>query len=233
MIEKIKTWLNLREYKKNIKVSIFSSIYLFLSNDGLDKRTDKALPHPLNSVRLPKYFEEVSKLPFGCNVSFGDSLVDLSREQMDIFDGIFNISGQWAEHTMQTIMDLCEVLLLKQPKNIGIGCLGGNPMLVYQNYEYVKRTTIECLDYLRIKFPYANIIVYGCPPNYSINVTRHAIEYEELVKNWTINNSAKFISLYELLKGFFPKAKHSSDGIHLTEYGAWKLNKKIGELCVR
>jgi hypothetical protein len=228
MIERIITWFRRREYKNNIKFSMFSSLALFMTLDALDKQTEKALPHPLHEVRFKEYKLMLASLPYK-TVSFGDSIMDLTREQMTSVDLNFNISGEWAEHTNQTINELYRYFT-HPPKNIVIMCLGGNPMLVYENYEYIKRTTLQCLDNLRAKFPAANIIVGGCPPNYSINVLRNAIDFESLVYNWTINNRAKFISLYELFKGFLPTANWSNDGIHLTEYGAWKLNKRIGEL---
>lgn len=226
MITKIKTWWRRREYTQNIKYSIFSSVALFLNKDGLNK--GRALEHPLHEVRIKEYRTMVSSLPYK-TVSFGDSILDLTREYMTNIDLNFNVSGEWAEHTRRMIESLYNYFP-HSPKNIVIGCLGGNPMLVYQEYEYIKQSTLDCLNLLRSKFPLSNIIVYGLPPNYSINALSNAADFEWFVYNWTINNRAKFISLYQLFKGFLPTARWSSDGIHLTPYAAWKLNKKIGDL---
>jgi hypothetical protein len=219
-------WKQRREYQANIEKNKISSVINHLISDTFNKSTER-VRHPFHDIRLEAFKLEVSKWKKNeVNVNFGDSLTDLSRKQVErVHDGVFSISGSWANHIEMMAVDMKESLSKFKVKNISIGCLGGNPMLAYQNYEEVLADSLHCLNKTRELYPDARIIVYGLPPVFAIYVTENTYLFDAELQKWCNDDKdAKFISLKkEFGTGFnrlFPSFRWSFDGIHFNPRGA-------------
>jgi hypothetical protein len=194
--------------------------------------------HPLHNIRLAQNKLLVKTWAAGKKVSinFGDSLTDMARAQtLRFHNGVFSISGSWAHHIEGMIIDMKESLSPFDIENVSIGCLGGNPLLVYQDYDRVVEESLRALDTCRNTFPNARIIVYGLPPVYNIHVLENTYQYDSQLELWCRKDrDAKFLNLKALFgKGLgrlFPSCQYSSDGIHFNPNGANKFSEAIHEL---
>lgn len=227
ILDKITAWKQRKDYEANIKHSQQGAILTHLLSENFNKDTERT-KHPLHDQRLKEYITLIKtwKKKKDIDINFGDSLTDMSRKQIEtVHDGVFSISGSWAHHMTMMVEDLANSLKKYNVKNVSIGCLGGNPMLVYQNFEHVVNDTIICLNTIREKFPNARIIVYGIPPVYNINATAHSYDFDlELLKWVGADRDARFISLKnhfgQGLASLFPQMAYSSDGVHFNPNGA-------------
>jgi hypothetical protein len=227
ILDKITAWKQRRDYEANIKLSQKGALLTHLLSESFDKSVER-VKHPLHDQRLKDYLTVMKKWKKkkDVDVNFGDSLTDMSREQIEkVHDGVFSISGSWAHHMTMMVEDLCDSLNKYNVKNVSIGCLGGNPMLVYQSFYEVVADSIKCLNTIREKFPEARIIVYGIPPVYNINATMHSYEFDLEILKWVgADKDARFISLKNYFgQGFaslFPQMSYSSDGVHFNPNGA-------------
>jgi hypothetical protein len=226
LLDYIIAWKNRKEYESNISKSRISSIVINLLNNK-DSITEKT-KHPFHTKRLQEYKDKVGYWLDGkeININFGDSLTDLSRTQISVcHDGIFSISGSWSHHIQMMAEDMQEALKRFIIKNISVGCLGGNPLLVYENINSVIEDAIKCLNKIRELYPETRIIVYGLPPVYNIHVVSNTYEFDSIIYNWTQKDkNARFINLKSHFgSGFaslFPKVEYSSDGVHFNPKGA-------------
>lgn len=234
IIELLESYLHRKEYERNIKNSEVTSIVTHLLSSTINNDSNLT-KHPLHNKRLEEYKNSVSYwLPNNeVNINFGDSLSDMSRKQLyNCHTGIFSISGSWSHHIKQMAIDMREPLKKMKIKNISVGCLGGNPLLCYQNYDIVLKEAISCLDTIRELYYKSRIIVYGLPPVYNIHVIDNTWDFDFAIQQWTIEDkNAKFISLKENFgKGFaklFPSINYSIDGIHFNSNGAIRFNGLI------
>lgn len=225
LMDSFVAWKQRREYQSNIERSKATAAYIYLISDSIDKHAER-VKHPLHNSRLAEFKTEVSKwTKTEVNINFGDSLTDLSRKQIQrVHDGVFSISGSWANHMEEMAIDMKEALSRFKIKNISIGCLGGNPMLVYQNYDEVLKDSIKCLNKVRDLYPDSRIIVYGLPPVYAVYVTENTYKFDWNLYNWCINDKdARFISLKNTfgsgMSKLFPSFGWSSDGVHFNPRG--------------
>jgi hypothetical protein len=226
-------WKQRREYQANIEKNKILSATIHLISESIDKNVPRG-KHPLHDSRLSLYKEVVSKWNTPeVNINFGDSLTDLSRKQVErVHDGVFSISGSWANHMQMMAEDMQESLNKFKIKNISVGCLGGNPMLVYQNYQGVVNDSLSCLNKIRQLYPSSRIIVYGLPPVFAIYATEHTYLFDTELQKWCNDDkNAKFISLKETFgTGFnklFPSFYWSSDGVHFNPRGAARFAELI------
>jgi len=227
-------WKQRKDYEKNIKFSQITSITTHLLSKSIDKDADKT-KHPFHNKRLQEYKDTIGYWLDGkeVNINFGDSLTDMSRKQLHLcHDGIFSISGSWSHHMEMMAEDLKEALKRFRIKNISIGCLGGNPLLVYQNFDIVVNDAIKCLNRVRELYPDSRIIVYGLPPVYNIHVTENTYQFDHILKEWCEQDrNARFINLKDHFgKGIgklFPKVEYSSDGVHFNPRGAFEFSSII------
>jgi hypothetical protein len=235
LLDSITAWKQRREYQANIKKSQIGAVLTHLMSVNFDTNKERT-KHPFHDQRV-KDFKALIETWKGkketIDVNFGDSLTDLSRKQIEeVHDGVFSISGSWAHHMTMMVQDLAWHLSSFKVKNVSIGCLGGNPMLVYQNFEEIVKDSIVCLNTIREKFPEARIIVYGIPPVYNIYATAHSYEFDLKMIEWVSKDKdAKFISLKNHFgKGFgrlFPQTSFSSDGVHFNPRGGRKFAELI------
>jgi len=234
ILDKITAWKQRKEYEANIRKSQVGAVYTELMSKDFNTSKERT-KHPFHDERLKVFKTLIStwKDKKEVSVNFGDSLTDLSRKQIErVHDGIFSISGSWAHHMTQMVEDLSSDLSKFTVKNVSIGCLGGNPMLVYQNFDEVVKDSYVCLDTIRKRFPNARIIVYGIPPVYNIYATTHSYEFDLKLLEWVSRDAnARFISLKnhfgQGLGRLFPSATYSSDGVHFNPNGANKFAELI------
>lgn len=227
ILDKITAWKQKKDYEKNIKISQQGAILTHLLSENFNKSVERT-KHPLHDQRLKEYKTLIKewKKRKDININFGDSLTDMSREQIErVHDGVFSISGSWAHHMTMMVEDLFTSLKKHNIKNVTVGCLGGNPMLVYQNFDEIVKDSIQCLNKIRECFPEARIIVYGIPPVYNIYATTHSYDFDLEMLKWVgSDKDARFISLKNNFgRGFaslFPQMSYSSDGVHFNPNGA-------------
>lgn len=238
LLDYIESYLHRKEYEKNIQKSVVQSAVSRLLSTSYSSNYYPTTEHPLHSVRLAQNKALVKTWNRGKNVSinFGDSLTDMARSQMLRFhNAVFSISGSWAHHMKAMILDMTEVLSSFVVQDVSIGCLGGNPLLVYQDYDRVLHESLETLDVCRNSFPSARIIVYGLPPAYNIHVLENTYKFDSQLEAWCERDSdAKFLNLKAHFgKGIgklFPMSEYSSDGIHFNPRGASKFSELIHKL---
>jgi len=239
LMDSFVAWKQRREYQSNIEKNKVSSVITHLMSDTFDKHMERS-KHPFHDARLAQYKNEVSKWNKSeVNINFGDSLTDLSRKQVErVHDGVFSISGSWANHIEEMAEDMSEPLSKFKVKNISVGCLGGNPMLGYQYYNEVLADSIQCLNKIRKLYPDSRIIVYGLPPVYAIYVTENTYAFDFQLNNWCMaDKNANFISLKEVFgTGFgklFPSCSWSSDGVHFNPRGGARFSGLIEGAMVK
>ena len=233
-LDYIEAYLHRREYERNFKLNRVTSAITYLLRDSMNPNAERT-KHPLHSKRLEEYKDKVGYWLDGkdVNINFGDSLTDMARKQLDVcHDAIFSISGSWSHHIKMMAEDMKESLNRVNIKNISIGCLGGNPLLAYQNYNEVVSDALNCLNRVRELYPDSRIIVYGLPPVYNIHVSENTYQFDLELFNWvTKDSNARFINLKNKFgKGFgklFPQIEYGVDGLHFNPNGASKFAELI------
>lgn len=236
ILEYLEATLNSRRYNKYLKLSKDTSVLQHLLYSNVDSTYVESV-HPLHEERLQLYTRVAKSFKKGSNVklNYGDSLTDYARNEVEpVHDGVFSIGGSWPHHVRDVVRDTVKSLKHVNVTYVSIGCLGGNPMLVYRNYEDVVRSTLQCLNYVRSCFPNAHVTVYGLPPVYNLNVNSKTYEYDGELLNWVERDgNASFLSLKAHFgTGFgklFPSTKFSSDGVHFNPSGA----KKFAQLLLK
>lgn len=234
-LDYIEAYRNRSEYESNFKKSRISSAIMELMSGSFDNSAERT-KHPFHYRRVEEYKKLISHWKKGkhVNINFGDSLTDLSRSQLNrIHNGIFSISGSWAHHIESMAIDLSESLNSKVTvKNISVGCLGGNPLLAYQNFEEVVKDSQKCLNTIRNLYPEARIVVYGLPSVFNIHVIKHTYSFDVTLLEWSLKDkNSKFISLKNLFgQGWgklFPSVYYSSDGVHFNPQGAARFASNL------
>lgn len=231
LLDYIEAYRNRKEYENNFKKSRISSAIMELMSSTFDTNAERT-KHPFHYRRVEEYKKEISywKKDKHVTINFGDSLTDMARVQIArVHNGVFSISGSWAHHMEMMATDLAESINSRVVvKNVSIGCLGGNPLLAYQNYDAVVSDSLKCLDTIRRLFPQARIVVYGLPSVFNIHVIKNTYQFDIALFNWCSKDiNARFISLKEIFgQGWgklFPSVKYSSDGVHFNPDGAAKF----------
>lgn len=226
------TWRKRRNYEKAVEGSKvgFAWVHENISSIKLEP-SEKHFGH---DERLAQYKQVIAMWNnTGKNINFGDSISDFAREQFAAtHDGIFSIGGSWAHHMEMMAIDLHEDLSKHNVKNITIGTLGGNPLLVYRNLDEVINSSLHCLNKIRELYPMARIIIYGIPPLFNIYAMNNCTEFDMKMIEWTTKDrDAKFLSLKEHFGSgwmrLFPTSTWSADGVHFNERGASKLSQLL------
>lgn len=221
---KLISYWNRKAYEKAMDDSLATSLFMQI-REPVQIEWNRIPKHPLFDQCIIDFKKQIkSTMPLD-TINFGDSLTAMSNEWMDQLDGKFAISGSWHRHMDDVAGTLYPLLQDKQVKYVAVGTLGGNPLLVYQDYDRTVEYSLKTLDRMRELFPLAKIIVYGLPPVFNIHATSHTICFDlELIKWVSKDGNATFIELKNKFGGLFPKVKWSRDGVHLTPRGAVKLN---------
>ena len=235
LLDYIEAYRNRREYEANFKESVISSAIMELNSSTYDTKMERT-KHPFHYRRVEEFTKLIKywKKDKSVTINFGDSLTDLSRPQMSrIHNAVFSISGSWSHHMEQMALDLSEPLNeMVKVKNISIGCLGGNPLLGYQNFDMVVADSIKCLDTVRNLYKDSRIVVYGLPPAFNLHVARNTWDFDLKLIEWVGKDSnARFISLKDLFgQGWgklFPSIRYSSDGVHFNPDGAARFSSYL------
>lgn len=213
---------NKKTYEQAIKESLILSLGTeSFGNNFTDVTWDEIKEHPKHKSCINEFKKSIKYSLKLDSINFGDSLTDFARRYITSVDGIYSIGGSWHKHMLQVAQDLAIYLKRFNIKYIFIGTLGGNPLLVYQDFDKTVAYSLRVLDGIRELFKEAKIIVYGLPPAFNINVLKNTIAFDEELRQWTFNDgNASFIDLKKHLGGFFPKSRWSSDGVHLSPKGA-------------
>lgn len=223
---------NFEDAMKKAQIQSLAFQLLFQNNTQMLPKVE----HPLHKIRLAQYIKDVDKLKAGdLTINFGDSLTDLSRSRLsDSIDGIFSISGSWANHMSQMACELKPYLMsrINDVKYICVGTLGGNPMLVYQNYADVINEATWALSTIKNAYPNAKIIIYSIPPTFNVYANTHAYQFAMDILKWVqANPNTCLIDLHSQLGNgplnLFPSSEWSSDGVHLSPNGARKFSSLI------
>jgi len=228
----LETARNKSDYKKAHKVAMQTSAFMHLIFQNF-KSPEIFIKHPLHETRLIDFKHKIDKMEAHANacINLGDSLTDLSRAEIDSIDGIFSVSGMWHYHMAQMSKDLKPYLAEKNVlvKYVAVGCLGGNPMLVYQDLNSTVENSLKALNDIKADFPDVKFIVYGLPPAFNLNIVENSYNFDAQLINWCISNSGVFISLKNLGStfGLFPKVEWSSDGVHFTQKAARRFSKAV------
>jgi hypothetical protein len=235
LLDYIEAYRNRKEYEANFKASRLSSAVMELMSSTYDTKMERT-KHPFHYRRVEEFTKQIKywKKDKPVTINFGDSLTDLSRTQMArVHNGIFSISGSWAHHMEQMATDLSDVLNSNvKVMNVSVGCLGGNPLLGYQNFDEVVSDSLKCLNTIRQLYPKARIVVYGLPPAFNIHVLRNTWDFDLRLLEWvSLDKNARFISLKELFgRGWgklFPTTRYSSDGVHFNPEGAARFSANL------
>jgi len=223
---------NRKSYEAAHQRSLATGLFLELLFGQTGAATPPHAPHPLHAARLQTYRAEAGLLPRNTPVcvNFGDSLTDLARPYLKSIDGIFSISGSWHYHMTEMAADMRAVLQAIDVAYVAVGTLGGNPLLVYQDFENTVAESLQALSSIRALYPQARFIVYGLPPVWNIHAANHTLEFDARMWKWVQDDgNAVFISLKRMGGWFplFPKVSMSNDGTHLTARGALRLNSAV------
>lgn len=120
ILDKITAWKQRRDYEANIKRSQEGAIITHLLSDTFNKSVER-IKHPFHDQRVKEYKAIIKKWKKkkDIDVNFGDSLTDMSREQIEkIHDAVFSISGSWAHHMTMMVEDLSDSLKKHNVKNV-------------------------------------------------------------------------------------------------------------------
>ncbi len=196
------------------------------------------VPHAKFEERLQQYSKNILELKnnqlIDC-IAFGDSIIDGYRNRWEAVEDKMNFAlwGMWSHHMKQMACAVKPLFDAKRiiPKNIIIGTLGGNPLLVHQEINSVIQQATETLGTLRGMWPASRIIVYGLPPVIATYATLHSLEFEKGVYNWVLNDiNSVFIPMQKGFAGkwgIFPKTYMTSDGVHLSPVGQILLDERF------
>ena len=230
------TWRKRKNYEKAVELSKTGFLWLHENISSYEVNPQKK--HFGHDKRLAEYKKNISAWTdkYDIDINFGDSLSDFSRIQLNAYhDGIFSIGGSWSHHIEMMVKDLKDDLSVYNVKNVTVGSLGGNPMLVYYNINETIKYALQCLDTIRSCYPESRIIVYGIPPLFNIYATQNSYFFDHKMIEWTIQDkNAKFLSLKEHFGSgwlkLFPVSEWSRDGVHFNPQGASKFAQLLSDL---
>lgn len=230
---KFNTTLHKKEYEKNLKLAQAGSLISHMLFGSKTEPT-KNFEHPLHKKSFEVFKNIANNLPTnkGLTINFGDSLTDLSRKYLsDEIDGIFSISGSWSNHMAQMAREIRPYLVGKVVDYVTVGTLGGNPLLIYEEFNHVVDEAYKALNEIRTLYSGQKMIVYGLPPVFNINATLKSYDFCIKMLEWCVKNGAVYVDLHKQMgSGFlnlFPTVQWSSDGVHFTPSGARKFAKLI------
>lgn len=170
-------------------------------------------------------------------ISFADSLMDFPRNKICSVPerNNFSMAGSWSHH-MGDMASLLQPILEENKVPVGyvvVGCLGGNPLLVCQEFHSVISEAVLALEKIRKLFPYAKMIVYGLPPCFNIWAMMHHFDFEKIVYNWVRQDgNAVFLPLQSKFGGFMgliPRIEMSVDGVHFSRKGVMIFDKLLNK----
>lgn len=164
-------------------------------------------------------------------IGFGDSILKLTQYSLTSVDPLLNfgLSGSGSPDfaaIAEALLPTLENFGYSQPDAVIVGTFGGNPLLSYQDFEYVRAEAKFAFQKIRSLFPYAKIIVYGIPPVFDDYATHYADEFNKFLLTLVVaDGNACYVDLYFRFAGplsiwpqmkMLPDTDTSSDGIHLT-----------------
>lgn len=234
LIAEIEAYRYKKQYEDATKKSVYTALTfeLIFGKSGAPQSTEH-IKHPAFDLRIKEFENVANKLPTNkeLTINFGDSLTDLARSSMTNMDAIFSIAGSWHYHMSDVAVHMKSFLNNLNIKNVAVGTLGGNPLLVYQNLQFTIDESKKALDKIRELFPNSRIIVYGLPPTFNIHVSENTYTFDLAMISWVQSDkNAVFISLKNLgsFFGIFPAGvKFQVDGVHFNPRGAYRFNEAI------
>lgn len=224
----LERWFNRREYESYHATAKSVAVSSALAFAGKNEPTEPA-EHGSHKARLAQYAVQIEKLPRDrpLILNFGDSLTDLTRLWLTVFDFVGAVSGSWSEHIAQMVRETRALIGTRPVFAIVVGTLGGNPLLFGEPIGPVIERARAALNEIRALYPHARILVYGLPPVYSLHATVHSWEFDRAMLEWVVQDrDAVFISLKRFGRGFLwlnPSFLWSSDGVHFTKAAALRF----------
>lgn len=221
-----------KSYDENIEKALYLNNMVYFGAIPKGNTRIESFESPYVKKRIPGFIQDVLKSDIKpgskVTISFGDSMLDMAREQMTEIDFNFNISGSWHFHMQEVAEALAHIVNSKYVvEHVIIGTLGGNPLLSMQDVDITIRKSVLCLNVIRKLFPLAKVIVYGLPPTVSAHLIEKHIEFESAIIGWVFGDKNSI--MVPLNRGFgknmfISDSNTSADGTHFNKSGAIKCN---------
>lgn len=233
---KLSTWLQKKAFKDmNNLARITAGVFEVVLKDGQKERVIPDTEHPLHKSRLKEVRSHINSLHDGyrlATMNVGDSITHLTETQVaELFEIFAPLSGSVAFHIQQMLKGIHATLKKKRihVPHLCIGTITGNQDIPYERWSESEKDLIATLNLARKLLPDTTITYYAYPPAYNLNIIKHAFHIEALAVEWALaDGNANVISLKKMGGGFFglfATTKYSSDGIHLTPRGGYRLRK--------
>jgi hypothetical protein len=243
--------LNYNKIKKANELNAVASFYKWQTQLGKEPYKKSFGPHPgrqlaiqQSAIAIDEHYHSGKKFT---KIGFGDSILKLTQHKITAVDPLLNfaLSGSGSPD-MQAIAEALYPVLenfgYTQPDAVVLGTLGGNPLLSYQDYEYVCAEATIAFKKIRELFPYAKIILYGIPPVYDVYATHYAAEFNGFLMSLVTGDSNScYVDLYFRFAGplrifpemkMFPTSENSMDGVHLTGKAIIEFNDCLERAAV-
>lgn len=220
------------------------AILKMITDQGKTIQTGPYPDHPLHDECVKKFTAELEayvKTPGAAKdvcVAFTDSICAIPGRLLTAIDFHWGISGSGGSNTYRMAAEMLPKLFAAglNPRWIVTGCDIGNPLLQLWDYDVAIREARKNHAGIRSLAPNAKIIRYGLPPTWDPYVTSHRFQAEQDLYTICLNDSISslragsvYVSLSNLggFGGLWPLEANSAEGIHLSQGGVVKLDKKL------
>jgi len=219
---KIKNYFQLREYRKMHTAQKFLAIYKYVHTKNI-KTSQDSKSVPKNILRIAKQAIKANDEKID-TLYFGDSVGAFLRHRLKSVPvvGNFYVSGDVGKGFSETMEIAFRQINGWNIKYIVLGTFGNNA-LQYQNVKAIIHELEDAYAIARLNCPDAKIIFIGYPPVYDVYANMCAPLVEDRMR--TLDENSVLIDLNDF--GVLPSLDFSSDGVHLSEYGAYKFDRKI------
>lgn len=170
-------------------------------------------------------------------IGIHDSLIALRAEQCTSVNLPLGISGLGGRQYIRLMRDVKQVLdqYGVKPVFLVLGCIIGNMLLNRYSWGQCVSEFHAVYAEARVLWPDAKIILYGLPPVFDEYLTQYTWQAEK-VMIWKVSadvkagNNAVYVSLKKMsIGGVWPRAKLSSDGVHLTATGFVRFDRMLNK----
>ena len=228
-------WLHYKQIKEANEKNLLLSIYKWQAQLGVEPYKHQFGPHPGIPIAIQQAQHNIEEFYHSgkkfTTIGFGDSILKLTQYSLTSVDPLLNfgLSGSGSPDfaaIAEALLPTLENFGYSQPDAVIVGTFGGNPLLSYQDFEYVRAEAKFAFQKIRSLFPYAKIIVYGIPPVFDDYATHYADEFNKFLLTLVVaDGNACYVDLYFRFAGplsiwpqmkMLPDTDTSSDGIHLT-----------------
>lgn len=231
-----------RLWEEGQKLAVIKAIM----DEGKPIQTGPWPDHPLHDECVEKFTAELEAYIDGGEieyhgraakdvcVSFTDSICAIPGRLLTAIDFHWGISGSGGTNTykMAAVMLPKLIAVGLRPRWIVTGCDIGNPLLQRWSYDVAIADARSNQKGIRALAPTAWIIRYGLPPTWDPYLTAHRWQAEEdLFEICMADWNSVYVSLSDMggFGGLWPLEANSAEGIHLSQGGVVKLDRKLWE----